>query len=274
MPGTVFPVSVSETADFLGARFEEGCGSSTLASIASAIAFGHRMRGLPDPTVGFRIRTLLAGSRRLHPSRDQRLALTVADLQRLCTALSNLSLDPIARAAYRTAFSLAFFAMLRPSEVAIGANSCHTIRFSGVRLNLDRLDITVPSSKTSVGPAHIQLLARPDIPVCPVAAMRDYLSIRSSNTFHDALFIDGQQRSLTARALTRTLKDAGRIVGLDPSRLFGHCLRIGGASHGAAIGLSELQLAQAGRWSSLMAMRRYIRRPVSLLHVTPSIRRI
>ena len=84
------------------------------------------------------------------------------------------------------------------------------------------------------------------------------------------VFVDVHLRPLTTRALTRTLKQAGQIIGLDPRRLSSHCLRISGASHGADIGLSELQLAQAGRWSSLAAMRRYVRRPVSLLQATPS----
>ena len=63
------------------------------------------------------------------------------------------------------------------------------------------------------------------------------------------LFLDGRQRPITTRSLTCTLKQAGQLAGLDPRCLSSHCLRIGGASHGAEVGLSELQLAQAGRLS-------------------------
>ena len=45
------------------------------------------------------------------------------------------------------------------------------------------------------------------------------------------------------------------------------CLRIGGTSHGASVGMSELQLCQAGRWSS-RAVRRYVRQPTSVLQAT------
>ncbi|KAF0301676.1 hypothetical protein FJT64_026050 [Amphibalanus amphitrite] len=48
-----------------------------------------------------------------------------------------------------------------------------------------------------------------------------------------------------------------RMAGLDAARLSGHCLRIGGASHGAAVGMTELQLGQAGRWSSQALRRSY-----------------
>ena len=268
-PHVLFPVSVGELADFLGERFASGCCSSTLASITSAVAFAHRIRGLPDPTGDFRIRTMLNGSRRLRPSQDHRMALAVADIKRLCGKL-DLPLDPITRAAFRAAFPLAFFAMLRPSEVAVGATSLHTIKFGGVRLLSHLLEVTVPSSKTSLNPSTIHLEARPDVVICPVAAMRRYLAVRGIGSSTGVLFLDGRQRPITTRSLTRTLKQAGQLAGLDPRCLSSHCLRIGGASHGAEVGLSELQLAQAGRWASMGAMRRYLRRPVSLLQATPS----
>ncbi|KAF0305177.1 hypothetical protein FJT64_023127 [Amphibalanus amphitrite] len=126
----LLPISTLELLDFLGSRYAAGCGSSTLASMVSAVAYDHRVCGLPDPTADFRVKQLLAGARRLR---------------------------------------------------------------------------------------------------------------------------------------------AGRAAGLDASHLTGHCLRISDASHGAAIGLSEVQLRDAGRWSS-SAWRRYLRRPVSLLQRTPRCR--
>ena len=258
-------------ADFLAFRFEAGCGSATLASITSAIAFGHRLSGLPDPTTDFRIRSLLAGARRLRPGGDLRLPLTVPDIQRLCSALNNVPLDPIARAAFRAIFTLAFFAMLRPGEVSLGSDSTHTIRLDGVQVHQNRLTVIVPSSKTSSVPFQVELSARPDLTVCPVAAMRDFLVIRGQGPPHSPLFVDGRHQPISARFLNGVMKAAAPSAGLDPARLSGHCLRIGGASHGAALGLSDLQLAQAGRWSAINAMRRYIRRPVSLLRATPSV---
>lgn len=207
-PTTVFPVSVSELADFLGARFDAGCGSATLASVTSAVAFGHRIRGLADPTADFRIRTLLAGARRLRPGQDHRLAITVADLQQLCTALDHILSDPVGRAAARAAFSLAFFAMLRPSEVSIAGDGRHTIRLGGVRLSAGQraMEVTIPSSKTSLSPSHVRLVARPDISVCPVAAMAAFLSVRGTGAANEVLFIDGQRhgRSPPARSLTQS----------------------------------------------------------------------
>ena len=111
-------------------------------------------------------------------------------------------------------------------------------------------------------------MARPDISVCPVAAMHDYLGIRGTGLPDDALFVGSDRRPITSKQLTRSLKLTGQLAGIDCTHLSGHCLRIGGASHGAASGMTDLQLSEAGRWSS-RAIRRYLRRPVSVLQATP-----
>ena len=117
---SLVPLSAIETADFLGARFDSGCCGATLASTASAIAYAHKMHGLPDPTADFRIRQLLAGARKLRPRQDRRLALSIQELSQLCDATPYVTTSPVEQAAYRAIFCLAFFLMLRPGEVVKG----------------------------------------------------------------------------------------------------------------------------------------------------------
>ena len=264
---SLFPVSVGDLVDFIAFRFESGCSAATLATAMSAIAYGHRLRGLPDPTVDFYVKQLLAGARRLRSSRDRRLALNIQEITRLIMAVRSMPLSPVDRAAFGAIIPLAFFALLRPGEVVISGTAEHTMRVRHVQLQPGLLTVIIPSSKTSVQPFPIQLLARPDISICPVRAMHEYMAIRGPGYPDDPFFINGRRRPLTNRDLTSVLRQAGRLAGLEETRLSGHCLRISGASHGAASGLSELQLGQAGRWSS-SAVRRYVRQPVSLLHLT------
>ena len=259
-------------ADFIGARFAAGCGSSALASHCSAIAYGHRIRGLADPTTDFLIRKMLAGARRLRPGSDSRVAISLGELDRLRAAVSTLRISMIEKAAFRAVFSLAFFAMLRPGEIVLGADPSHTIRLQHVALRRDRLSLTIPSSKTSSAPFTTVLIARPDLASCPVRAVREYMQVRPPGRPDDYFFISGTTRPFTTRSLTSTVRIAGRVVRLDASRLSGHCFRIGGASHGAQQGMSELQLCEAGRWSS-SAVKRYLRRPVSLLELAPGSHR-
>ena len=262
----LFPVTIADVADFIGSRFEAGGGSSALASHCSAIAYGHRIRGLPDPTADFRVRRMLAGARRLRPGGDSRAAITLSELDSLRIAVSNLALGAVEKAAFKAIFSLAFFAMLRPGELVVGSTSSHTIRVRHITVQGDRISITIPSSKTSAAPFTTVLIARSDLAACPVRAIREYMAVRPQSHSNDYLFVAGANRPITTRSLTRMVRRAGRIAQMDVARMSGHCFRIGGASYGARHGMSELQLCEAGRWSS-SAVRRYLRRPVSLLEI-------
>ena len=264
----LFPVSVTELAGFLGSRYDKGAAAATLASLASAVSYGHKIRALPDPTSDFRIRQLLAGARRLRPSKDKRVAITLAELGKMCSSLQHANLSPLERSAFRAIFSLAFFALLRPGEVVQNGRQEHYIRLGGVRVENEQLFVTIPTSKTSSTPVTIELEARPDLPECPVAAIRSDLELRGSGHAQDALFIGDSRRPISGRQLNHALRQAASCTGHDVSRLSGHCLRIGGASHGAAIGMTEVQIGEAGRWSS-QALRRYLRHPVSILQATP-----
>ena len=99
-------------------------------------------------------------------------------------------------------------------------------------------------------PVTIELEARPGLPKCPVAALRSYLELRGASHAQDALFIGDSRRPITGRQLNHALQQAASITGHDVSRLSGYCLRIGGASHGATIGMTEVQFSEAERWSS------------------------
>ena len=172
------------------------------------------------------------------------------------------------RAAFGALVPLAFFAMLRPGELVIGVNAAHTMRYNHVQVNRNGVEMIIPSSKTSPTEFKVQLSARPDLSICPVSAIRAYIALRGPGSPSEMFFVNGRRRPITCRDLTTVLRQAGRMVGLDGSLLSGHCLRISGASHGAGLGLFELQLGRAGRWSS-SALRRYLRRPVSMLQLTP-----
>ena len=262
----LFPIATATVVDFIGACFRAGSGASALASHCSAIAYGHRIRGLADPTADFRVRKLLAGARRLRPSQDSRTAVTLDELGRLCAAVSRLPLPAVEKAAFRAICPLAFFGMLRPGEVVLGGNPAHTVRVCHVRMRPDGLSLTIPSSKTSPVPFTTQLLARPDLACCPVRAVQEFLRVRPSSRHSDILFLSCSGRPITTRQLNRVVKQAGHMAGLDARRLGGHCFRIGGASYGAQLGMTELQLKEAGRWAS-SAVRRYLRHPVSLSHL-------
>ena len=51
-----FPIPVDAVADYLASLFQRGCSPPTMMSHASALAYGHKIRGLADPTKDFSIK--------------------------------------------------------------------------------------------------------------------------------------------------------------------------------------------------------------------------
>ena len=261
-----FPMSTDVVADYLATLFQRGCSPSTMLSHASAIAYGHKIKALSDPTSDFRIKQLLKGASRLRPvSTDGRKALSLSDVLSLCNKLYEVGLPLVDRLAFQAIFLLGFFSLLRPGELVKGGAPQHTLQLSDLALRGEGLTIRIPSSKTSLTPQLISLEARPDLSFCPVHVMREFLRVRLRG--NSQLFITASGSEISTAQLSTVLKRAAVLCGMCPTGISGHCLRIGGASHGALRGMGELQLAEAGRWRS-RAVRRYVRRKVSVLSVT------
>ena len=146
-----------------------------------------------------------------------------------------------------------------------GAAAQHTIKWTDISLSGGRLTVRVPSSKTSVTPQTIIIDAKPRLGCCPAQAVRDFLLVRPDGG--SQFFIDASGAPIHSARLSTVMKMVARECGMSATGISGHCLRIGGASHGAIRGMSELQLAEAGRWRS-RAVRRYVRGNMSVLSVT------
>ena len=260
-----FPMPINAVADYLATLFQRGFSPSTMFSHASAIAYGHKIRGLSDPTEDFRIRQLLNGAKKLRVATDERKALSLQDVQMFCDKLYGLGLRLSERKAFRAIFLLGFFGLLRPGELVRGGAAKHTLQLSDVTLADQRLTIRIPSSKTCQIPQRVTLEVRPDLSCCPFQAMRDFIRVRPQGG--SDLFLDAAGSAISTARLTSVLKAVAQRSGMSPTGISGHCLRIGGASHGALQGMTELQLAEAGRWRS-RAVRRYVRRSISVLSAT------
>ena len=101
----------------------------------------------------------------------------------------------------------------------------------------------------------------PNQPICPVAALKEYLEIRSpgSETFND---ISG--KTATRRFISEKLKLIVSRAGLDPANYNTHSLRIGRTTDLAKAGVPEAIIRETGRWDS-DAFKRYIRFPAFVL---------
>ena len=86
---------------------------STVTSYLSAIGYAHKLAGVNDPTETAIIRQILKGYRKLAPSHDVRLPITLPILTRLIGSLKHTTESVYQLNMLSAMCSLAFFAFLR-----------------------------------------------------------------------------------------------------------------------------------------------------------------
>lgn len=237
---------------------------STILSQLSAIAYLHKLHGLPDPTKSFLVSRAIRGVLKLAPSYDVRLPITEHILSRICTAIPHVAQSQFERLLVHAVFTTAFYGLARIGELL--PHSHHTdnvLQFSDVSFEasgsyLSRMHVTFRHFKhnTASIPHVIPLETLAHAITCPVSAMVAFLQLRGSRPGplfmqpNGPPFLRHQFQMLTERCL--------QFCDLDTSRYKGHSFRIGGASLAAARGMSDAQIRLLGRWKT-DAFKRYIR---------------
>lgn len=125
----IWPVPIDTIAHFIGYLSLKGFATSTVTTYIFALIHVHKIGNLVDNTKSFIISKMLEGLRRKNPkTRDIRVPISLNLLKRLI-----FSLQKVCTSRYDTfLFSIAFFGMLKISEVTI--KSCsdevgHTLNF-------------------------------------------------------------------------------------------------------------------------------------------------
>jgi site-specific recombinase XerD len=181
---------------------------------------------------------------------------------RLCSIICTLSqvcYNQFETALFRAAYTLAFYAFLRISEIVGGGNSN--------RLGLQRQDIQLSSglsvfisgSKTDQANMGATLYITPVAAAaqyCPVHAMSLYLKLRPQQP--GPLFIHEDGRKLSRQQFQAVLTKVATVLAWDTKRYTTHSFRIGAATTAAINGMSQEFIQKKGRWASL-AVKSYIR---------------
>ena len=205
-----------------------------------------------------RLYYVLRGVRRLQGTSMTRVARRPFTVQQLYTFVSFIStrFNSFDYCMIKAVISVAFFALLRSSEYTsqssqvwdpashLGIQDVSWCASGDVCLHLK-------SSKTDPFKSGVDIyLTRLASPLCPVAALGNYLSVRGRGWGPLFLFSDGS--FLTRARLSSLIKLCFPSVSLDT-----HSFRIGGASLAAQSGVPPLLIQKLGRWRS-DAFLRYI----------------
>ncbi|XP_041470930.1 uncharacterized protein LOC121420388 [Lytechinus variegatus] len=263
---------VEQVAQFISFLSWHGYAGSTISTYISGLAFGMQASGWPDTTDCFAIRRLVDGCRRKFAQHDTRCPITFPILKSLIHAIPHVCPNSYNQALFRAAFLVAFFGFLRVGEFTAQSKrgplslleNDVCIRGEGPRR---KLEVTIRRSKsdqTGKG-CCIIIPTNTSSPMCPVLAVDNYLSIRSSSQGRErAFFRHFSTQPLTRHEFGKTLKQAISFLNLPVEFYSSHSFRIGAATSAAMAGIPDARIQNMGRWASL-SHRRYIRANYALL---------
>ena len=265
----IWPAPVDHLALFIAYLSHKGMASSSVITYISGLSHMHKFNNWIDNTQCFLISKMLLGLRKERPQNpDVRVPISLGLLKRLILSLKSVCTSLYEAHLFSAAFSLAFFALLRVSEIAVYTNrdheSGHALNFENVSFKQDKgqseLHIVIRSSKTDQYAKSITLVVQEqlDIDICPVKLLRRYFSIRFSGmNGSNKLFVHFDGSPLTRFQFCSVLKKCLAFCEV-PLHVRSHSFRIGRATDLAINGVSDEQIKTYGRWSSSSYLR-YIR---------------
>ena len=181
---------------------------------------------------------------------DTRLPVTAAILGSIIAATTHVCSSNYEAVLFSSMFSLAYFALLRVSELtAVGGSKSSSLKPTHIEVARKRIIITISKSKSDqyAKSVKLQLNAKPRSDICVYRLIKRYIRIRS--TSQKAFFIHADGRPVSDRQFGAVLNiclEYARIPGA--GRFSSHSFRIGACTALADQGVNEDAIKQAGRW--------------------------
>jgi integrase len=229
---------------------------ATIRTYVAAVKFWEQLlQGRDIPHTFALTKTLKGIARQVPQLPDDRQPITLPYLAAIVSALP-LFMPPYYCLLYKSMFTLAFYAMLRVSEMTKTRFADHNLQAWAVTLLPSAVTLRLQSSKTSHKNEPEQLVTVPAQPImCPLAALQEYVASRPPAFY---LFVNVSGDPVTYDQFSAAFQRACYLSQLPYKKLTTHSFRIGGASYYSSIGCSDQQVKLLGRWAS-DAYRKYVR---------------
>ncbi len=163
---------------------------------------------------------------------------------------------------FAAVYCVAFFEFFRVSELVQSKPGQRGITIHDISLGADGEQVTFSlqdskGDRTQKG-VTITLDPIPQHPLCPVRAMKQYLSVRPPGP--ESAFIHMDHTALTRYQFQAVLKKTLAHSGHPTDDYSSHSFRIGAATSAAMNGVKQELIMQLGRWGS-DSFRSYVRIP-------------
>ena len=256
--------SVQTLKHFIAYCHAHGCKYSTILTRVSAISYINQLNGFKNPSNCFMIKQILRGCKRSGISSDQRKPFLLSHLKSLITVCDKVFKSKHNKALFKAMFAVAFFALLRISEMTRTRNTKHAIlttnvSFEAVDNQFKACSIILPHYKHSSHPTVIQLAKQTNLSVCPILLLQQYLHLKTTRKGY--LFTRHNKRPVSDKYFRAGLRKCIKSLKWNVNHYTSHSFRIGGATHAQLQQQSDSTIQQLGRWKS-NAFRKYLRPPV------------
>ena len=273
------PVFETQLCQFCAFIADQGLSHQTIKCYLSAIRFHQIFSGLPDPGISnmVRLEQLLKGIKsvqaRLKKNQRPRLPITPSILKCMKAVwipTSNLRIKRDNKMLW-AACTLCFFGFFRVGELMSSSTSSYDpetqLTFRDIAIDNVKsptlLQVHLKASKTDPFREGVDVyVGKSGNDIYPISAMSVYLSSRGGQDGPLFLFEDGT--FLTKDRFVSAVREALKLIGIDPSKYSGHSFRRGAATTAQSRGISDVTIKMLGRWKS-SAYTRYIQTPRSQL---------
>lgn len=267
-----FPATEHLMCCFAAHLADEGLAPQTAKSYLAAVRNMQISLGLPDPRdqsslpVLKRVLTGISRDRlrRQTPTRP-RLPITGPVLAQIHGTLDSSSHPE--KVLIRAISSLAFFGFFRLGELLLECpdkyNPTTSLSWGNVvvddRITPSMVKVHLKHSKCDqLGKGVDIIVGRTDSPVCPVAAIMAYITLRQD--IPGPFFISSQQLPVTKSWFVNQVRTILSSLGFPQQEYASHSFRIGAATSAALAGIADSTIQSLGRWQSV-AFLQYIRMP-------------
>lgn len=241
------PATPQSIAGFVDEQ-SKACAITTVKRRVEAIKFAHRMNDLPSPVANSCVALALRRASRSNTARPrQSVGLTHRLLQQILTAC------PRSLSGHRDAalLSVGYDALARSSELAM---------ITVENLVEDRDTLIIPRAKNDrAGQGrHVHLSPRSRK---LLFVWLQHSKIRKGPLFQGLHTGVVSGRALETSSIRRLVKSAAKRASLEPeviAGLSGHSMRIGAAQDMMVAGLDYIAIMQAGGWTSVDVVARYV----------------
>ena len=238
---------------FIAHLYNSGLSSATISSKLSSLSYYFKLMGWDDHVQDFLVQKALSGVKKLNPSVDTRLPITLSILELLIKNTGHVTPSHQESTMLKSMMSLSFFGLLRPGEVT---DSINTLQLNSVKIFPDHLEITFLKHKHSTGPVTIHVSKQQGL-ICPVQALKAYRVVRKGKP--GPLFCYHTGQAIPYKHYQQWFGDLLSLNNIKGCYNL-HSFRIGGATLAASRGFSVSQIQAMGRWRS-NAFIKYIRMP-------------